>query len=96
MPDLSQDNLLARLAGHGDPSSADNPWATLAATEPEPACPGAPVESAAAAPPKAPSDEKKLDELLGRVKQLVGDKPAAAAPAAAPLNQDAFIPLEPA
>src|SRR6185437_12325187 len=59
--------------------------------------PGAPVESAATDVPKARGDEKKLDELLGRVKQLVGDNPApAAAPTALPLNQDAFVPFEPA
>jgi len=97
MPDLSQDNLLARLAGCGGPSSADDPWAALAATEPEAGPPGAPVESAATDVPNARGDEKKLDELLGRVKQLVGDKPApVAAPTALPLNQDAFVPFEPA
>ena len=94
MPDLTQDNLLARLAGHGDPASADTAWAALAATEPEPAAPGAPVD-ATAGTTKACEGEKKLDELLGRVKQLVAKTPAAA-PAAAPVGENEFLPIEPA
>ncbi|HUY92468.1 MAG TPA: AAA family ATPase [Pirellulales bacterium] len=93
MPDLSQDHLLARLAGNGDPNSADNAWAALAATEPEPARPGAPVESSAEATRSA-AGEKKLDELLGRVKQLVGAK-TPPQPAAETANEDAFLPVEP-
>lgn len=99
MPDLSQDNLLARLAGRGDPASAENAWASLAATQPEHDAPGAPVETAEATPEKAPEgkhQDKKLDELLGRVKQLVASKPTAdAAAASREQDENAFVPYEP-
>jgi predicted ATPase with chaperone activity len=104
MPDLSQDNLLARLAGRGDPAASDSAWASLAATAPDHDAPGAPVETdeAVAAEVVAAEDaedsphdkDKKLDELLGRVKKLVSTK-APAGGAERNAAESAFVPYEP-
>ncbi len=105
MPDLSQDNLLAHLAGRGDPAASDSAWASLAATAPDHDAPGAPVETDEAVGAEAveaddaeatPHDEdKKLDELLGRVKKLVATK-APAGGAERTAAENAFVPYEPA
>lgn len=106
MPDLSQDNLLARLAGQGDPAAAESAWASLAATNPDHDDPGAPVQTeeaiAAEAAEATPQDkdksqdkDKKLDELLGRVKKLAANKPGEEA-AECKAGESAFVPHEPA
>ena len=84
MAETASDSLLASLANKGDPASGDA-WAALAATEPQAAV-------VPAKPANRPADkDKKLDELLGRVKRIVS--PATNA-AAEPGTGD-FLPLEP-
>ena len=90
MAEVSQENLLARLAGKGNGNGPD-PWSSLVATEPEPARPA----------PKTSDKDKKLDELLGRVKRIVAGAPTEA-PSGGPAGDAArssgpeFLPLEPA
>ena len=84
MAETAPDSLLASLVNKGDPASGDA-WAALAATEPQ----------AAVVPPKpansAPDKDKKLEELLGRVKRIVAP---AANETVQPTTGD-FVPLEP-
>ncbi len=106
MPDESKDNLLARLAGHGDAADGSDPWAAIAVTEPEMDLPGAPItpdESDAAAladgdPLLDHQVDAKLDELLSRINQLRGGEPGTSANGAAKPAEpesDAFMPIEP-
>ena len=77
MAEASTESLLANLIGNGE--GGGNAWASVAATQPK-----------KPAPAKTDgSGDKKLDELLGRVKQIVA--PEASQVAAA----GEFLPLEP-
>lgn len=80
MSQVSQDNLLARLAGTAADEGAD-PWAELAATDPEPVQRPKPAE-------------KALDDLIGRVKRIVSGGPAEEPPAEhrdfVPLEPESF------
>lgn len=90
MRDITQENLLARLAG-GEPSpEGDDPWSAITITQPDDDRPGAPVL------PDSSDEENKdarLQELLGRIQKLAG-KPEAEQPAAAD-SEGEFAPIEP-
>ena len=90
MADISHDDLLARLAGQGDPADS-NSWAAVAASLPLHATPGG-------------KPDEKLDQLLGRIRDITTppelvdeDAPDAIPPLAAnlPNAPDAFVPIEP-
>ena len=101
MSDATKDNLLARLAGHGDAAEGPDPWTAIAVTEPETDLPGAPItpdeEAAADGDPLLDRQvDAKLDELLSRINLLrsgESNKSAVAAPGAS--VPDAFVPIEP-
>lgn len=93
MPETSRDNLLARLALGGMPVDGVDPWAAVAATQPQQEAPGATV---VAERPTGESKDDKLDAILGRIKSLTNPtKAPAAVPATASLVTDEFLPLEP-
>src|SRR5690606_26291505 len=75
------ENLLARLAGKAGPGD-DNLWASIGATPPKQ------VETSEKSRPEEKED-KRLDELLNRIKNMPG------AAEREPPQQDAFLPLEP-
>jgi hypothetical protein len=106
MPDTSHDDLLAQLAGQA-PAGGLDPWAALAASQPQHAVPER----------KQDDKEKELDALVEKIKGMTGTakdvepaKPAAVtdvsaldrepaptqAPPAAGGIPDAFYPVEPA
>jgi hypothetical protein len=85
------ENLLARLAGTGQSGEGPDPWAAVAATQPD-------HESAG-------DKEKKLESLLSRIKHLTQTASAVAEPPEFPMSpgslvrpmpgKEAFIPREP-
>ncbi len=93
MSTTPQDNLLARLAGCGEPGEGPDPFAALAATEPDHDL-----------PQKAPEQrDPKLEALLSRIQTLTKDMGAAkpgAEPGGSPPPGDVqddnpFLPVEP-
>jgi hypothetical protein len=82
MAETTSDSLLASLTNKADQAGRDA-WAALAATEPH--------AVALAAKPATPDKDKKLDELLGRVKRIV----APASSEATGAERANFVPLEP-
>jgi len=87
MADSPDKNLLARLAGVGTGSDGPDPWAALAASEPEHDLP-------------EPVKDRKLDALLGRIHQLAGSPGGNEAGASEFPQQPAqpsspFVPIEP-
>ena len=76
-----EDSLLARLAGGGV-----DPWAELAATEPD-----------HDAPDEKDEKDEKLDALLDRINQLKAttDKPSSIAAPEPEADENAFVPVEP-
>lgn len=86
MAESSTDSLLASLIDKSSPGGSEL-WAAMAATEPKPA-----PRPVAAKPPVGNDKDKKLDELLGRVKQIVSAEPNPPADA----DGSDFTPLEPA
>ncbi|MBI2827289.1 MAG: AAA family ATPase [Planctomycetia bacterium] len=100
--ELSQDDLLKRLAGHGTTDDDLDTWASVAATQPEAETAGGVVEPEApegeATPPVEQRVDQKLDLLLNRINQLrVGGAPSATGAPSVPLTKDSntFVPLEP-
>ena len=91
MSTSSDDNLLARLAGHGGAGADADPWSALAATEPD-------HDTSAA-------KDQQLEALLERIHRMAGEaeteKPAAETaasepPRAEPADDDnPFLPIEP-
>ncbi|HEV3342503.1 MAG TPA: AAA family ATPase [Pirellulales bacterium] len=82
MAETSSDSILASLINNGN--AAGDAWAALAATEPKSA-PQKPTD------PSSGSDkDKRLDELLGRVKRIVAPEAGGAA-----ADSGEFVPLEP-
>ena len=87
MPNSPSDNLLSRLARHGDASDGSSPWDSLAASEPE---------------HDAHENDEKLDALLSRIQNL-SDSGVAKESDAAPgvrteghsASSNDFIPAEP-
>ncbi len=87
----SDDNLLARLAGRGDPANGADPWSTLAASKPQ---------------HEDPKEDEKLAALLDRINQMA-DTNAQQAAAAVPQDAgeqelaelanetSTFLPIEP-
>ena len=84
MSSASNDNLLARLAGQGGETEGD-PWAAVAASLPR-------HESIEGRRPTNPQEES-LNKLLGRIRGVAGQEPAAGADAG--VNDAGFLPLEP-
>lgn len=85
MASLSDENLLARIAGLTIPAKGADPWPGLAATEPN------------HDPPAAPAKDAKLENLLSRVQQLTSAGGTVAEPAPEAAASDAgFTPIEPA
>lgn len=93
MSSTSDNNLLARLAGLGT-AEGDNPWAQVAASEPQHEEPDVPV-----------SKDEKLDALVDRIRALTGkgneptqlstlDAPSDASKGP-PILQNTFVPTEP-
>jgi len=75
------------------PVDGVDPWAAVAATQPQHEAPGAAV---VAEKPAADTSEDKLDAILGRIKSLSNQaKTPAAAPAVTTLVTDEFLPFEP-
>lgn len=70
MADVSQDNLLARLAGRVTSDLDPNPWASVSTTHPDHDLGTQETE-----------DDPKLHELLNRIKNLTGSHGAQAFPA---------------
>jgi len=93
MSDPSQDDLLVRLAGRGDPSDGNDPWAAIAAADPT---------HEVSKQEQSDRSEAELDELIRSVNGLMDeDAPATVAPDGAPGAchgvgaQEGFIPIEP-
>jgi len=86
MSETTNDNLLARLAGQGDPADS-NSWASVAASLPR---------HAAQAKPASKSDQN-LDALLDRIRAVTSEAEADAASAAATTKDETndFVPMEP-
>jgi hypothetical protein len=87
MAETSTESLLASLIDKTSPGGSEV-WAALAATEPKTVA----RPSSAAGQPSANDKDKKLDELLGRVKRIVTPDANVTADSAAA----DFVPLEPA
>ncbi|MEE8450635.1 MAG: AAA family ATPase, partial [Thermoguttaceae bacterium] len=85
MAQTPDDNLLARLAGHGDPAGGADPWASVAAS--------APQHDA-----EEQEADKKLDAMLHRINGLTGEEPAEtdqqSREGGEPV-EDEFVPVEP-
>ena len=81
MPDVSHDELLARLTGQQQPGQAD-PWAAVAASQPQHAA------KERKAPAKTEPDEEEVEALVERIREMASPRqaepPAAAAEAARP------------
>jgi predicted ATPase with chaperone activity len=92
MPDISNDDLLARLAGQGG-APGEDPWAAIAASQPRHAT----LEEK----PAPPAEDEKLDHMLDRIRELA--EPPTAVPDVAKafgvpdmsVVPDAFVPMEP-
>jgi hypothetical protein len=87
MASISEDNLLARLAGLGGLGEGPDPWAAVAVSEPE-------HQTADS------QDGSKINALLGRIQALTAKPESKSAPpaSAAPQNelqQNTFAPVEP-
>ncbi len=110
MPDVSHDELLARLTGKNEQGGAD-PWAAVAASLPQHAA------EERKSPEKPAASEEEVDALVERIREmasprpaepptvtapdvrpeLVADAPADASPTSAESHTipDAFYPVEP-
>jgi len=65
MADLSDDNLLARLASGNSDDDGTDPWSSLASAEPDHDVIAESVEE---------KQDEKLDALLGRIKKMTGQE----------------------
>ncbi|MFZ5829072.1 MAG: AAA family ATPase [Planctomycetota bacterium] len=96
MSKQSNDSLLARLAGKSGGSADADPWSTLAATAPEPEVEEVAVEASVV---EADAEDPQLDQLIGRIKSLTGDKvPDVAVPPKTHTlgcTKNTFVPIEP-
>jgi DNA-binding PadR family transcriptional regulator len=88
MTEISEDNLLARLAGQGG-STGPDPWAAVAASQPQ---------HAVVDPKSGDNRDPKLDELLSRIRGMASPAevpPKAVVAAWAPDLENSFVPVEP-
>jgi len=107
MPESSDNDLLAQLAGHGDPNSGADVWASLAASEPRDTgeVPETPVGHYPSAPQTAGDDERneQLAAMIGRINELTSkptDEMGVDSPEHIQAEQSGrlgndFVPMEP-
>lgn len=89
MAETSENDLLARLAGHGTQADGPDPWAAIAASEP-----GHDQEE---------EKDEKLGELIDRINDLTGksasdaalEAPEPSSPQEGEHLQNTFLPIEP-
>ncbi|RIK82499.1 MAG: AAA family ATPase [Planctomycetota bacterium] len=84
MSDVTLDNLLARLAGHGKGSS-DDPWSSLAAATPQ--------HTRETEVPKKKAGGDGVDGVLDRLNSLAGGTPKKSPRAT--IDPNGFLPIEP-